>query len=133
MMLFMLNPCRASAKNGMILVPSGLRLNWPSEFTTIRRCCSLETKNFVRSRKVWAVAVRPGGRGRKSSAFTRGSGSPQLPSFPRIRGWRHPSVQSFASRDGNGGDASSRRTLFFLASRREGFENQKKLAIRYDR
>ena len=129
----MLNPCRASAKNGMILVPSGLRLNWPSEFTTIRRCYSLETKNFVRSRKVWAVAVRNGGRESKGSAFARGFGSPQLPSFPRIRGWRHLSAQFFASPDGSGGDAGGRRTVFFLAWRREGFQNQKKLAIRYDR
>ncbi len=112
MMLFMLNPCRASAKNGMILVPSGLHMVWPSEFTTILHCYSLETKTFVRLRKVWAVALRHGGRGGKNSAFARGSGSPQFPGFPRIRGWRHPSLQLFASRDGDGGDASSQRTFF---------------------
>ena len=44
-----------------------------------------------------------------------------------------PSLQPFASPDGDGGDASSQRTFFFLAARREGFQNQKKLTIRYDR
>ena len=56
-----------------------------------------------------------------------------VPGFPRIRGWRHPSLQPVASRDGDGGNASSQETFFFLASRREGFQNQKKLTIRYDR
>ena len=133
MMLFMLNPCRASAKNGMILVPSGLHMIWPSEFTTILRCYSLETKTFVRLRKVWAVALRHGGPGGKKQCFHTWFWLASVPGFPRIRGWRHPSLQPVASRDGDGGNASSQETFFFLASRREGFQNQKKLTIRYDR